>query len=86
MCHDMGACKMMWHHLRQPRFWFWLQNHGSKICVYGLTRDPYHVIMTRLQLFSLPLETLIFISIILAVHSRKESRLHNHQEPHQQST
>ncbi|MFS7968417.1 hypothetical protein Hanom_Chr09g00797221 [Helianthus anomalus] len=30
MCHDLRACKMMWHHLRQSRNWFWLQNSGHE--------------------------------------------------------
>ncbi|MFS8019049.1 hypothetical protein Hanom_Chr15g01399281 [Helianthus anomalus] len=30
MCHDIRAWKMMWHHHRHSRNWFWLQNSGHK--------------------------------------------------------
>ncbi|MFS8011575.1 hypothetical protein Hanom_Chr14g01310721 [Helianthus anomalus] len=42
MRHEMGACKMMWHHLRQSRNWFWLQIFGYLFSLYGYTRDPYY--------------------------------------------
>ncbi|MFS8016573.1 hypothetical protein Hanom_Chr15g01370201 [Helianthus anomalus] len=36
MCHDMRAWKMMWHHLRHSRNWFWLQNFGSFFLQMGI--------------------------------------------------
>ncbi|KAF5765343.1 hypothetical protein HanRHA438_Chr15g0715031 [Helianthus annuus] len=42
MCHDMNdmkAWKMMWHHLRHSRNWFWLQ-YRVFFSSYGYTRDP----------------------------------------------
>ncbi|MFS7928036.1 hypothetical protein Hanom_Chr04g00316201 [Helianthus anomalus] len=40
MCHDIRAWKMLWHHLRHSRNWFWLQNFGFFFSSYGYTRDP----------------------------------------------
>ncbi|MFS7984132.1 hypothetical protein Hanom_Chr11g00982911 [Helianthus anomalus] len=35
MCHDIRAWKMMWHHHRHSRIWFWLQNFGSFFLYMG---------------------------------------------------
>ncbi|MFS7939236.1 hypothetical protein Hanom_Chr05g00449301 [Helianthus anomalus] len=35
MWHYIRARKMMWHFLRPPTFWFWLQNLDNKnLCIW----------------------------------------------------
>ncbi|MFS7902186.1 hypothetical protein Hanom_Chr01g00008341 [Helianthus anomalus] len=72
MCHDIRAWKMMWHHHRHSRNWFWLQNSGHKnSCIWvnagsiSFNFDPTSICTISVFIFQNPREPLSpFISSI----------------------
>ncbi|KAM0043279.1 hypothetical protein Hdeb2414_s0010g00339391 [Helianthus debilis subsp. tardiflorus] len=63
MCHDIRAWKMMWHHHRHSRIWFWLQNSGHKnLCIWvnagsiSFNFDPTSICTISVFLFQNPRE------------------------------
>ncbi|MFS8011067.1 hypothetical protein Hanom_Chr14g01304481 [Helianthus anomalus] len=76
MCHVIRTWEMMWHHLRQSRNWFWLQNSGHKnSCIWvnvgsiSFNFDPTSICTLSVFLFQNPREPPSPFSISISCRS-----------------